>query len=205
MTIADRIINKRMELGYSQEDLAKKCGWKNRSSVSQIEKSEDNISLKKISKIADALGVSEAYLMGWEELPNGTNIYLGKYSNDTSDNTTKNTNIAKPKVHSQVNWSASNNNHAFISEFDSEGTLLFIKEITPRDMGRKWTTYEIESLDIHKKLSTMVIVEGKTDYEYIKQVIEENLSDNQLHSLSRFIDFTLYERTMKLDEPERER
>lgn len=205
MTIADRIINKRMELGYSQEDLAKKCGWKNRSSVSQIEKSEDNISLKKISKIADALGVSEAYLMGWEELPNGTNIYLGKYSNDTSDNTTKNTNIAKPKVHSQVNWSASNNNHAFISEFDSEGTLLFIKEITPKDMGRKWTTYEIESLDIHKKLSTMVIVEGKTDYEYIKQVIEENLSDNQLHSLSKFIDFTLYERNMELDEPERER
>lgn len=69
MTIADRISNKRIELGYSQEDLAKICGWSNRSSISKIEKAGNNISLKKIEIVAKALHVTTAYLMGWDEEP----------------------------------------------------------------------------------------------------------------------------------------
>ena len=67
MTIGERISNKRIELGYSQEDLAKKCGWSSRSSISKIESSGDKISLKKIELVAKALNVSTAYLMGWED------------------------------------------------------------------------------------------------------------------------------------------
>lgn len=66
MTIGERISNTRNELGYSQEDLAKKCGWSNRSSISHIESSGDHISLKKIQKVAKALGVDVAWLMGME-------------------------------------------------------------------------------------------------------------------------------------------
>ncbi len=69
MTIAERICNIRTDLGYSQDDLARKCGWSNRSSVSKIESSGDNISLKKISKIAYALGVSAEYLLGYTDNP----------------------------------------------------------------------------------------------------------------------------------------
>ena len=67
MTIADRISNKRIELGYSQEDLAKKCGWSNRSSISHVESAGDHISLKKIQKIAKALNVSTSWLMGMDD------------------------------------------------------------------------------------------------------------------------------------------
>lgn len=46
------------------EELAAKAGYKNRSSISQIEKS-DELSLKKIEKLAVALNTSVAFLMGW--------------------------------------------------------------------------------------------------------------------------------------------
>lgn len=65
MTVADRIKDLRIKQGLSQEDLAKKMGLKNRSSVTQVEKSGNDITLHKVEKFAEALGVSPAYLMGW--------------------------------------------------------------------------------------------------------------------------------------------
>ncbi len=67
MTVADRIKDLRVKQGLSQDDLAKKMGFKNRSSVTQVEKSGNDITLRKVEKYAKALGVSPAYLMGWEE------------------------------------------------------------------------------------------------------------------------------------------
>lgn len=66
MTVADRIKEKRMELNMSQTELAKKAGYSDKTSISKIESSGDEISLKKVNRIADALNVSTAYLMGWE-------------------------------------------------------------------------------------------------------------------------------------------
>ena len=68
MTIADRIKNTRIERGYTQEDIARKLGCSSRSSVSQIEKSGDNVTSNMIRKYAKILHVTEAYLMGWEEI-----------------------------------------------------------------------------------------------------------------------------------------
>ena len=82
MTIADRISSKRIELGYSQEDLAKKCGWTNRSSISQIEGAGDKISLKKIQKVAKALDVSAEYLLGWSETDESS-LYLRRAYDST--------------------------------------------------------------------------------------------------------------------------
>jgi transcriptional regulator with XRE-family HTH domain len=67
MTVADRIKDLRVKQGLSQDDLAKKMGFKNRSSVTQVEKSGNDITLRKVEKYARALCVSPAYLMGWEE------------------------------------------------------------------------------------------------------------------------------------------
>ena len=66
MTVADRIKDLRIKQGLSQDDLAKKMGLKNRSSVTQVEKSGNDITLHKVEKFAKALGVSPAYLMGWD-------------------------------------------------------------------------------------------------------------------------------------------
>lgn len=67
MTIADRIRITREGLNLSQEALAKRCGYADKTSISKIENSGDDITLKKIKRIADALGVSHSYLMGWED------------------------------------------------------------------------------------------------------------------------------------------
>ena len=65
MTVGEKIKQKRIELGWSQEELAKRCGYKSRSSINKIELARD-LPLKKIEIMANVLGVTPAYLMGWE-------------------------------------------------------------------------------------------------------------------------------------------
>ena len=67
MTVADRIVQRRKELGLSQEDLAKKMGFASKTSISKTETMGDNVSTKKIRLFAKHLDCSVAYLMGWED------------------------------------------------------------------------------------------------------------------------------------------
>ena len=66
MTIGERIKQRRIELGYTQDELAKKCGYKSRSSINKIELSRA-LPLPKVTLMANALECSESYLMGWTE------------------------------------------------------------------------------------------------------------------------------------------
>ena len=66
MTVANRIKTRREELGLSQEELAKKLGLKSRSSITRLEKSGDDISMKDVERLSDALNCSKLYLMGWD-------------------------------------------------------------------------------------------------------------------------------------------
>ena len=77
MTVGERIKQVRENKSISQEDLAKKLGLKDNSSVCKIEKAGDNITTKSISKYAEALGVTPASLMGWE--PDNFDDYINKY------------------------------------------------------------------------------------------------------------------------------
>lgn len=66
MDVGNRIKQRRIELGLSQEDLAKKVGYKSRSSINKIEISRD-LPLTKVQKVALALECSPTYLLGWED------------------------------------------------------------------------------------------------------------------------------------------
>lgn len=66
-TIGDRIKTRRIELDMSQEELAKLVGYKSRSSINKIESDGRLLPQKKIVEIANALGVTPAYIMGWDE------------------------------------------------------------------------------------------------------------------------------------------
>lgn len=66
MTIGERIKQRRLELGITQEELAKKAGYKSRSSVNKIELSRD-LPLPKVKAVAKILECSPSYLLGWED------------------------------------------------------------------------------------------------------------------------------------------
>lgn len=67
MEIGDRIKKRREELDMSQEQLAKKVGYKSRSSINKIELDGRGLPQNKIVALAKALETTPAYLMGWTD------------------------------------------------------------------------------------------------------------------------------------------
>ena len=67
MNIGERIKQKRMELGWSQRELANKMGYSDNSTLARIENGKVDVYQNKIVQFSEVLGVSIAYLMGWEE------------------------------------------------------------------------------------------------------------------------------------------
>lgn len=61
-----RIRLRREELNMSQEELAQKMGYKDRSAIAKIESGTNDITQSKIKAFADALDTTTAYLMGWD-------------------------------------------------------------------------------------------------------------------------------------------
>ena len=68
MKIGDRIRIRREELEMSQDELARRLGYKSRSSINKIEKDASGLPQTKIAAIANALKTTPAYIMGWEEV-----------------------------------------------------------------------------------------------------------------------------------------
>ena len=60
--VASNVKKLRREIGLSQEDLAEKCGL-HRTYIGAIERSERNITLQTLEKLADSLGVSSLELL----------------------------------------------------------------------------------------------------------------------------------------------
>lgn len=77
MTIGQRIKKRRLELGLSQEELAKRMGNKSRASVCTVEKDKEDLTTDRIRKYAEALETTPTYLMGWED-ENGELTLLGR-------------------------------------------------------------------------------------------------------------------------------
>lgn len=67
MTIGDRIKSRREELGWTQEELAQKMGYKSKSTINKVEMGKVDISQKRIPQYAKVLMTTERYLMGWDE------------------------------------------------------------------------------------------------------------------------------------------
>lgn len=67
MKIGDRIRIQRESLNLSQDELARRLGYKSRSSINKIERDASGLPQTKIRAIANALNTTPAYIMGWEE------------------------------------------------------------------------------------------------------------------------------------------
>lgn len=61
-----RIRYRREELGWSQDELAVRCGYKGRSSISTIEKGGNALNMETVQLLAKALDVSPLWILGEE-------------------------------------------------------------------------------------------------------------------------------------------
>ena len=66
MEIGEKIRNRRMELGWSQRDLASKMGYTNNSTIAKIEQGTVDVTQSRVIQFSKVLGVSIAYLMDWD-------------------------------------------------------------------------------------------------------------------------------------------
>ena len=66
MKIGEKIKQRRLELGWSQRDLAAKMNYSNHSTIGRIESGSVDIPQSKIVLFSEVLGVSIAYLMDWD-------------------------------------------------------------------------------------------------------------------------------------------
>lgn len=106
MTTADRIKLLRESLGLTQEQLASRMGYTGKSSISKIESSGDNVTLKKISKLAPILHTSEAYLMGWTDNPDPNYQYSNEFVEELATNANRNMRNMVMKAFNPVNNSS---------------------------------------------------------------------------------------------------
>ena len=66
-TIGNNILIMRKQLGWTQEELAHKMGYKSKSTINKIEMGINDVPQSKIVKFAEVLGTTPAHLMGWSE------------------------------------------------------------------------------------------------------------------------------------------
>lgn len=70
MKLYENIKRLRKEKGYTQDDLARLTGYTDRSSIAKIERGSVDLPQSKIKQFADIFGVTQSYLMGWEDEQN---------------------------------------------------------------------------------------------------------------------------------------
>ena len=68
--VGTKVLGARISKGLTQEELAKKLGYKSKSSINKIEMGKAMIPTDKIELFAKALDVAPAYLMGFTDDPN---------------------------------------------------------------------------------------------------------------------------------------
>ena len=66
MGIGDRIKQRRIELGMSQQELATAMGYTSKSTINKIELGKNDVSQSKVVKFSKVLNTTPSYLMDWD-------------------------------------------------------------------------------------------------------------------------------------------
>lgn len=82
MRIGERIKQRRLELGYTADALAKLLN-KNRATIYRYENGDiENMPIDVLEPLAKALNTTPAYLMGWQEPHQGSTSTISKQTED---------------------------------------------------------------------------------------------------------------------------
>ena len=69
LVLYENIKRLRKEAGLTQDELARRTGYTDRSSIAKIERGAVDLSQTKIKQFADVFGVTPGHLMGWDASP----------------------------------------------------------------------------------------------------------------------------------------
>ena len=87
LSFGENIRRLRVSLNMSQDELAEKCGYTDRSSIAKIESGKADVPQKKIKVFADALNVNPSFLL--QEIGSNnaveSNYYHDEYTRDLAD------------------------------------------------------------------------------------------------------------------------
>lgn len=86
MITNNRIKLRREQLNMSQDELAEKLGYKDKSAICRIETGKNRVKIDKIKDYAKALKTSPAYLMGWVDDPELTHEETLQLERDNNSN-----------------------------------------------------------------------------------------------------------------------
>jgi transcriptional regulator with XRE-family HTH domain len=78
-----RVRQRRIQLGLSQEELAKRLGYSSRSTINKIENGTNDVVQTKVVDFAKALDTTVAYLMAWDDTSPAFKSQLVPDINDT--------------------------------------------------------------------------------------------------------------------------
>ena len=65
LKLYENIKKLRLDRGWTQDELASRAGYTDRSSIAKIERGVVDLPQSKIKQFADIFGVTPGYLMGW--------------------------------------------------------------------------------------------------------------------------------------------
>lgn len=68
-TIGEKIKELRKQKGYTQEELAKLCGYTSLTTINKIELGKIRVTLETVEKLAKIFDISPSDLMGWSNIP----------------------------------------------------------------------------------------------------------------------------------------
>lgn len=130
--IGDRIKMRRLELGLTQEELAKRMGYKSKSTINKVEAGINDVNMSTTKRYAKALETTVAYLMGWVDISDKI-IATSPSGKALSANNMNNTDMGKEIIDSQI-----------LSEMQNylNGTLPTFEELDYINAIRRLSAYD---------------------------------------------------------------
>ena len=136
LELYNNIKKRRLDLGLTQSDLAKKLGYSDKTMISKIENGMVDMPQSKIIKIAEVLHTTPGYLMGWSvaaEKDNNSGIVSNNIGSDDnssySDSSTTTNNYYNGCGHcdevaeEQASYNLSQNKDTFFAIMDHIRTM----------------------------------------------------------------------------------
>ncbi len=191
MELADRVKLKRKELGLTQDELAKRMGYKSRVSINKIEMGRP-VTQKIIVRLAEVLNTTPSFLMGWEDKEDNTDNTYSEIGNNLK-NIRESRNISTEEMANELG----------ISVEDVLNYENGLKEI-PIEYLKMFATYfnvsvdELISFDVDNHRTVFITKDEKLSKRYKKwqELIgyDYNFTEEEIDEIINFAKYVISKR-----------